>query len=300
MASITTETLARPAPPTHTAASPVARSDAEPPPPHKHPYHLVDPSPWPLIGALFAGLLVVGIIQNAHYGGHSILGIGVIGILGTMFFWWRDVIRESHTPGLHTPVVRIGLRYGMTLFIASEVMFFVAFFWAYFHFAIYPEHVSGATKAIWPPEGVLTFDPFGLPFLNTMILLLSGCTVTWAHHSLLHGDRKALVQGLALTVFLGMSFTALQAYEYAEAPFAFTGGIYPSTFFLATGFHGFHVIVGTTFLAVCLFRAMAGHFTPQRHFGLEAAAWYWHFVDVVWLFLFVCIYWWGAGEIAHH
>ena len=273
---------------------------AEAAPLHKHPYHLVDPSPWPLVGAFAGGALVLGIILLAHYGIHWVLYLGIAGLFTTCFFWWRDVVRESRTPGLHTPVVRIGLRYGMTLFIASEVMFFVAFFWAYFHFALYPEHVSGAATAIWPPKGILTFDPFGLPFLNTMILLLSGCTVTWAHHGLLHGDRKALINGLTITVLLGLSFTALQAIEYAEAPFKFTDGVYPSVFFLATGFHGFHVMVGTTFLLVCLIRAAKGHFTAQRHFGFEAAAWYWHFVDVVWLFLFVCIYFLGAGEIADH
>ena len=273
----------------------------EAPPPHKHPYHLVDPSPWPLVGAIAGAALVGGIIMVAHYDSWWLLIFGVLGVLGTMFLWWRDIIRESRTPGIHTPIVRIGLRYGMALFIASEVMFFVAFFWAYFHYALFPEQVSGhSVPAVWPPKGVYTFDPWSLPFLNTMILLLSGCTVTWAHHSLLHGDRKGLIQGLGLTVLLGMLFTSLQAYEYAVAPFQFTGGVYPSTFFLATGFHGFHVIVGTTFLAVCFFRALKGHFTPQRHFGFEAAAWYWHFVDVVWLFLFVCIYWWGVGEIAHH
>jgi cytochrome c oxidase subunit III len=277
-----------------------AQTTAEPAAPHKHPYHLVDPSPWPLVGAFAGGAWVLGIIMVAHYGTYWMLALGTAGIIATMFFWWRDVIRESRTPGLHTPVVRIGLRYGMTLFIASEVMFFVAFFWAYFHFALYPGHVSGTEAAIWPPKGVLTFDPFGLPFLNTMILLLSGCTVTWAHHALLHGDRQGLIAGLALTVALGVLFTSFQAVEYAAAPFAFTGGVYPSVFFLATGFHGFHVIIGTLFLAVCLFRAIRGHFTPRRHFGFEAAAWYWHFVDVVWLFLFICIYWWGAGEIAEH
>ena len=271
-------------------------------PHHKHPYHLVDPSPWPLVGAFSGGALVTGIILVAHYQSWWLLILGLLGVLFTMFMWWRDVVKESHTPGLHTPIVRIGLRYGMVLFIASEVMFFVAFFWAFFHFALFPDHVSGsvAATATWPPRGVLTFDPWSLPFLNTMILLLSGCTVTWAHHALIHNDRKTLIQGLALTVFLGLCFTGLQAYEYAVAPFAFSGGVYPSTFYLATGFHGFHVIVGTTFLAVCLFRAMKGHFTPEKHFGFEAAAWYWHFVDVVWLFLFVCIYWWGAGEIAAH
>jgi cytochrome c oxidase subunit 3 len=253
------------------------------------------------VGSFAGGALVLGIILWAHYGSRAIFFIGLAGILATMFFWWRDVVKESRTPGLHTPIVRIGLRYGMTLFIASEVMFFVAFFWAYFHFALFPEHVSGAEVAVWPPKGTLTFDPFDLPFLNTMILLLSGCTVTWAHHALLNNDRKGLIRGLTLTVLLGVIFTALQAWEYTLAPFKFyNGGIYSSTFFLATGFHGFHVIVGTTFLFVCLMRALKGHFTPEKHFGFEAAAWYWHFVDVVWLFLFVCIYWWGVGEIAHH
>jgi cytochrome c oxidase subunit 3 len=175
-------------------------------------------------------------------------------------------------------------------------MFYVAFFWAYFNFALFPEHVSNAAVAEWPPAGVHTFDPFHLPFLNTMILLLSGCTITWAHHSLLERDRRGLLTGLALTVVLGLCFTMCQAIEYSHAPFKLVGGgIYPATFFLATGFHGFHVIVGTCFLIVCFFRAQAGQFTPERHFGFEAAAWYWHFVDVVWLFLFICIYVSGAG-----
>jgi cytochrome c oxidase subunit 3 len=254
------------------------------------------------MGAFAGGALVLGIVMVAHYGSWWMLGIGLAGVLATMFFWWRDILKESAAKGLHSPVVRLGLRYGMILFIASEVMFFVAFFWAYFHFALFPDHVSGAAAAtaVWPPAGTLTFDPFGLPLLNTMILLLSGCTVTWAHHALLENDRRSLILGLALTVFLGMFFTFFQAVEYLEAPFQFTGGVYPSTFFLATGFHGFHVIVGTIFLAVCLIRAIRGQFTPEKHFGFEAAAWYWHFVDVVWLFLFICIYWWGAGEIAHH
>jgi cytochrome c oxidase subunit 3 len=265
----------------------------------KQPYHLVDPSPWPIIGAVGGGLTLTGIIFAAHYGSYIMLVLGALVVLGVMFVWWRDVIKESRTPGLHTPVVRLGLRYGMMFFITSEVMFFVAFFWAFFHYALFPEHVSGANPPMWPPAGIKTFDPFHIPFLNTMILLLSGTTITWAHHSLLEGDNKNLVRGLVLTVVLGISFTCFQAYEYSEAPFHFYGGgIYPSTFFLATGFHGFHVIVGTCFLIVCLFRAVAMQFTIQRHFGFEAAAWYWHFVDVVWLFLFTCIYWWGHGVIA--
>jgi cytochrome c oxidase subunit 3 len=272
----------------------------------KQPYHLVDPSPWPIVGAAGAGLLLSGIVFAAHFGGPGQARIydlpmvgGLLLVLLTMFKWWSNVLHESATPGMHSPVVRLGLRYGMTLFITSEVMFFVGFFWAFFNFAIFPEHVAGVLNPTWPPPGIHTFDPFRIPFLNTMILLLSGVTVTWAHHALIENDRKNLLFALGLTILLGMSFTTLQAVEYSEAPFKFAGGgIYPSVFFLATGFHGFHVIIGTTFLAVCWFRARAGGFTPTRHFGFEAAAWYWHFVDVVWLFLFYFIYVWGAGPPA--
>ena len=278
---------------THSPAMPHATSGL------KQPYHLVDPSPWPLLGAAAAGVTVLGIIFAAHYGSYVTLAVGLAMVLGTMFLWWRDVLRESRAAGLHTPVVRLGLRYGMTLFIASEVMFFVGFFWAYFHFALYPEHVLGVANPTWPPPGIKTFDPFHFPLLNTMILLLSGCTITWAHHALIEGNRRHLVMGLGITILLGLAFTTFQAVEYSSAPFAFNGGgVYPSVFFLATGFHGFHVIVGTCFLIVCWFRARGGQFTPQRHFGFEAAAWYWHFVDVVWLFLFVAIYVLGAGVIA--
>ncbi|HJS32666.1 MAG TPA: cytochrome c oxidase subunit 3 [Alphaproteobacteria bacterium] len=272
----------------------------------KQPYHLVEPSPWPIIGAIAAAVLALGALTYMHpemFGpglepGIKALGpwkiiVGVVLVLFTMAGWWRDVIKEANTPGLHSAVVQLGLRYGMFLFITSEVMFFLAFFWAYFHFALFPNEALGG---VWPPKGVVTFDPWDLPFLNTLILLTSGATVTWAHHALKEQNRPHLVYGLALTVLLGISFTAIQAYEYSHAAFGFREGVYPSTFFMATGFHGFHVIVGTIFLAVCLGRAIKGHFTPERHFGFEAAAWYWHFVDVVWLFLFICIYWWGAGS----
>lgn len=258
----------------------------------KQPYHLVDPSPWPILGAFAGAFTLTGIVFVAHYSNYWLLALGLLSVLAVMFFWWRDVLRESATPGTHTPVVRLGLRYGMLFFIASEVMFFLGFFWAFFHYALFPEHVLGTDTPMWPPAGVMTFDPWGLPFLNTMILLLSGTTVTWAHHGLLHGDRKALVNGLAITVGLGLLFSGLQAWEYTLAPFSFVGGgVYASTFFLATGFHGFHVIIGTLFLAVILWRARRGELTPERHFGFEAAAWYWHFVDVVWLGLYVVIYW---------
>lgn len=259
-----------------------------------HPYHLVDPSPWPIVSALSALVLAVGAVDLMHHTGALVFYVGLVMLLLSAFYWWRDVSRESNTPGVHNETVRHGLRMGMVLFICSEVMFFFAFFWAYFHAALDP---TAAIGNIWPPKGVVTFDPFHLPYYNTLLLLMSGTTVTWAHHCLLEGDRKGMLQGLGLTVLLGMTFSIVQAIEYSHAAFALKDGIYPSTFFLATGFHGIHVIIGTIFLAVCWIRAWRGRFTPQAHVGFEAAAWYWHFVDVVWLFLFISIYWWGYRPV---
>ena len=268
-----------------------------------HDFHLVNPSPWPAIGAFCAFILAVGAIMWMHGSNPAIMLIGFAGVFYTMFMWWRDIIGEAHN-GDHTPVVSIHLRYGMIMFIVSEIMFFVAWFWAFFDASLFTgepiQQARGlATGGIWPPAGTHIFDPFHLPLLNTLILLTSGTTVTWAHHALLNNDRKGLIWGLVLTIALGALFTFVQAYEYSHAHFGFSregeGNIYGSTFFMATGFHGFHVLVGTIFLTVCLFRAMKGHFTPQQHFGFEAAAWYWHFVDVVWLFLFACIYIWGSA-----
>ena len=269
-----------------------------------HPYHLVDPSVWPLVGAIAGFALTGGLVLFMHDITSAVLPIGVLLVIFTMVGWWMRVVKEATYEGHHTAVVQISMRYGMLFFIASEVMFFAAFFWAFFDAALFPDGAKQFTRTevtggVWPPDGVHTFAPFDLPFLNTMILLLSGCTVTWAHHALQQGDRQATLQGLALTVVLGVCFTGLQAYEYSHAAFGFRDGIYSSTFYMATGFHGFHVMIGTIFLAVCWLRAYLGHFKPDHHFGFEAAAWYWHFVDVVWLFLFVCVYWWGAGTPAH-
>ena len=265
-----------------------------------HPYHLVNPSVWPLIGAISALALFSGLVMWMHsnpYGGYLFFA-GVLGIAFTMFSWWADVIREAHG-GDHTPIVQLHLRYGMILFIASEVMFFVAWFWAFFDASLFPAQVE-AIGGVWPPRGMHVLDPFGWPLFNTLVLLCSGTTVTWAHHALINGDRRGLINGLWLTIGLGILFTSVQAYEYTHAPFSFTDNIYTSTFFMATGFHGAHVIIGTIFLIVCLFRAYAGHFRPEQHFGFEAAAWYWHFVDVVWLFLFINIYVWGGWGAQYH
>ncbi|CEJ15477.1 Cytochrome c oxidase subunit 3 [bacterium YEK0313] len=270
-----------------------------------HDYHLVPPSPWPFLGSLSAFFMAVGAVMwmkalplAGLKLGPVVFFAGLIGVLYTMFGWWSDVVKEGQQ-GDHTRVVSLHLRYGMIMFIASEVMFFVAWFWAYFDAALFPGEVhqfqrTELTGGHWPPKGIETFNPLHLPLLGTMVLLLSGTTVTAAHHYIVTGERQAAKMYLWFTVALGALFTTLQAYEYSHAHFGFSGNIYGATFFMATGFHGFHVIIGTIFLLVCALRLYKDtHLTPAKHFGFEAAAWYWHFVDVVWLFLFACIYVWG-------
>nr|YP_010625952.1 cytochrome c oxidase subunit III [Sininocellia chikun]WBK02698.1 cytochrome c oxidase subunit III [Sininocellia chikun] len=258
---------------------------------HNHPFHLVDYSPWPLTGALGAFITVSGMIMWFHQFNNSLLLLGNLILILTMIQWWRDITREGTYQGLHTLPVIYGLRYGMILFIVSEVFFFVSFFWAFFHSSLSPVIEIGS---IWPPKGINPFNPLQIPLLNTVILLSSGLTVTWAHHSILENNYNQAIQSLFFTVILGVYFTMLQAYEYYEASFTISDAIYGSTFFMATGFHGLHVIIGTTFLIVCLLRQIFSHFSKTHHFGFEASAWYWHFVDVVWLFLYISIYWWGS------
>nr|WME17539.1 cytochrome c oxidase subunit III [Scelimena sp. 1 XDL-2023a] len=257
---------------------------------NNHPFHLVDPSPWPLTGALGALILTTGLAKWFHTYNPSIMYMGLMVIIMTMIQWWRDIAREATFQGLHTKKVMTGMRWGMILFISSEVLFFFSFFWAFFNSSLSTNVELGL---MWPPAGIQPFNPMNIPLLNTMILLSSGMTVTWAHHSILESKHNQATQSLALTTILGLYFTALQAYEYMEAQFSIADSVYGSTFFMATGFHGIHVIIGTTFLMVCLKRLMSMHFSATHHLGFETAAWYWHFVDVVWLFLYISVYWWG-------
>lgn len=259
-----------------------------------HPYHIVDPSPWPFVGSVAAFTLTSGAVMYFHTYqlGDLVLISGFILVLLTMYVWWRDVVRESSYQGNHTNLVQKGLKYGVIFFIVSEIMFFFSFFWAFFHSSLSPAIELGS---IWPPRGIEALNPWEVPLLNTALLLSSGATVTWAHHAIVAGNRKQAVISLALTVLLGIIFTALQAFEYYEAPFTFADSVYGSTFYLATGFHGAHVIIGTIFLLVCWFRLISNHFSYSHHLGFEGAAWYWHFVDVVWLFLFISIYYWGGN-----
>lgn len=295
----------------------------------QHDYHILEPSPHPLMTSLFALISAIGFvfwINDTHQfdflKNPYLFYAGMIALTVTVFAWWLDVINEAEHQGHHKPVVQLHHRYGMFLFIASEVMFFVAWFWAFFDASLFPAELSEilggnaltdakigdikqplraeALGGIWPPMGIEVFNAWRLPFLNTLILLLSGCTLTYGHHALTHNDRKGFNTGLLATIILGVIFTILQIIEYMHAPFAFKESIYGATFFLATGFHGFHVVVGTLFLIVCYIRSLKGHFKPDHHFGFEAAAWYWHFVDIVWLFLFIAVYIWGNyGGVVH-
>ena len=262
-----------------------------------HDYHILSPSIWPLLGAIGGFVMLFGAVLWMHQVTPFMFFIGFALVLYVMFAWWSEVVSESRI-GDHTPVVRLGLRYGFILFIMSEIMFFAAWFWSFFKHAMYPMHPEGLSPAIdgvWPPVGIETFDPWHLPLINTLILLCSGAAATWAHHALAHeNNRKDMANGLIIAVLLGVLFTGFQAYEYSHAAFGFSGNIYGANFFMATGFHGFHVLVGTIFLFICYLRLRAGDFTPDRHVGFEAAAWYWHFVDVVWLFLFAAVYVWGG------
>nr|YP_009000469.1 cytochrome c oxidase subunit III [Ornithodoros brasiliensis]AHF21683.1 cytochrome oxidase c subunit 3 [Ornithodoros brasiliensis]QZP40886.1 cytochrome c oxidase subunit III [Ornithodoros brasiliensis] len=253
------------------------------------PFHIVDKSPWPLTGSIAALTFMVGLINMMHYKIMSTITLAIMITLLTMIQWWRDICRESTLQGFHTQIVTFNMKWGMSLFIISEVFFFVSFFWAYFHSSLSPNTDIGSQ---WPPLGIMPFNPFSIPLLNTTILLSSGITVTWTHHSILNKKYSSAFYSLLMTIILGCMFSTLQSWEYIQAPFSISDSIYGSTFFMSTGFHGLHVLIGTMFLTIMLIRIHLGQISNNHHFGFEAAAWYWHFVDVVWLFLYTFVYWW--------
>nr|YP_010163980.1 cytochrome c oxidase subunit III [Phloeosinus perlatus]QRK25831.1 cytochrome c oxidase subunit 3 [Phloeosinus perlatus] len=259
--------------------------------PKNHPFHLVDQSPWPILGSLSVFSMLMGFIEWFHQNEPNLMLMGMMSTLLIMYQWWRDIVRESTFQGHHSLKVTMGLRLGMILFISSEVFFFLAFFWAFFHASLSPSMELGL---IWPPKGINPFNPLEIPLLNTLILLSSGLTITWTHHSLMENNFNQSSQSLSLTVMLGILFSILQGFEYMEAPFTISDSLYGATFFMTTGLHGTHVLIGSTFLLICLTRLLSNHYSSIHHFGFEAAAWYWHFVDVVWLFLYISIYWWGS------
>uniref|UniRef100_A0A977JNY4 Cytochrome c oxidase subunit 3 n=1 Tax=Coccotorus chaoi TaxID=2978103 RepID=A0A977JNY4_9CUCU len=256
-----------------------------------HPFHMVDKSPWPFLTSLGIFCMMLGFIKWLYLNETNLLKLSMLINSLTMSQWWRDITRESTLQGLHTNKVITGLRWGMILFIISEIFFFIAFFWAFFHTSLSPSIQLGLN---WPPKMIYPFNPLEIPLLNTMILLSSGISISWTHHSIMENNYTQSIQSLSLTILLGFYFTLLQSYEYTEAPFSIADSVYGSTFFLTTGLHGIHVMIGTIFLTVCFIRLYLNHFSCFHHFGFEAAAWYWHFVDVVWLILYTSMYWWSS------
>nr|AOY39466.1 cytochrome c oxidase subunit 3 [Cerophytidae sp. BMNH 900085] len=256
-----------------------------------HPFHLVNFSPWPILCSLNIMFLMMSVISSFLNFSYLMFYVSLISLMIISMLWWRDIIRESTFQGFHTIKVAMGLRLGMMLFILSEILFFISFFWTFFHSSLTPSMEIGL---MWPPLNILSFNPMHIPLLNTMILISSGVSITWAHHALMENNYKELILGICFTVMFGLYFSILQFYEYLCASFCLSDSIYGSIFFMATGFHGLHVIIGSVFLLTCLLRTIFNQFSQCHHFGLEAAAWYWHFVDVVWLFLYISIYWWGS------
>nr|AZL93070.1 cytochrome c oxidase subunit 3 [Alloxysta sp. ZJUH_2016001] len=255
-----------------------------------YPFHMVSISPWPLLTSLSIFITLTGSIIIFNYKNLMIIFIGMISIMLCSFQWWRDTIRESTYQGFHTKKVYNGLKLGMFLFIISELMLFFSFFWAYFHSALSPNIELGV---LWPPKNIIQFDPYKIPLLNTLILLSSGVTITWSHYSFFKNNKSYGMFSLFLTIMLGLIFTGMQSYEYYQSNFSLSDSIYGSLFFLTTGFHGLHVIIGTIFLTISLLRMMLNHFSSYHYFSFEASAWYWHFVDVIWLIVFTMVYWWN-------
>lgn len=257
----------------------------------KHPFHLVSISPYPFMGAISGLCFLFGFVVALHLDCYLLLVDGLCMLLFLSAFWWRDVVIEAVYLGLHTLRVQSGLSLGISLFIVSEAFFFLSWFWAFLHSSLSPTVEIGC---LWPPAGLRPVVASSLPLLNTIILLTSGITLTWSHSCLRNGLFSTSFFSLAYTILLGLLFTVLQCSEFYLCSFTIADSVFGSRFFMATGFHGIHVIIGTLFLIVCLLRLSCAHFTPTRHLGFLFAIWYWHFVDVIWLLLFLIIYVWGS------
>jgi cytochrome c oxidase subunit 3 len=258
-----------------------------------HPYHLVSPSPWPFYASISLWTLTISAALSMHNFGnlYFLVYFALFTVVISMTLWFRDIISEATYLGDHTLAVQKGLNLGIILFIVSEALFFMAIFWAFFHSALTPTVELGAQ---WPPLGIEPINPFELPLLNTVILLSSGATITYAHHSIIQRNRKGNLYGSVYTIVLALLFTLLQGIEYSVSSFTLSDGAFGTCFFFGTGFHGFHVIIGTIFLSVAYWRSIAYHNTSNHHLGLEGGILYWHFVDVIWLFLYISIYYWGS------
>nr|YP_010610470.1 cytochrome c oxidase subunit III [Cyphonia clavata]WAP90799.1 cytochrome c oxidase subunit III [Cyphonia clavata] len=258
---------------------------------NNHPYHLVDKSPWPIVGATGLMTMTSGLVMMFHKNDIKLMILGLLITTLTMIQWWRDTIREATFQGMHTKKVMKSMKMGMIMFILSEIMFFLSFFWAFFHSSLSPSIEIGM---LWPPMNIKPFNPMSIPMLNTTILLASGISMTWAHSAIVMNNKTQSKKSMILTIMMGVYFTILQAMEYYEAPFCLSDSVYGSTFFMTTGFHGIHVIIGTMFIITMMMRLNKLHYSNKHHVGFECSAWYWHFVDVIWLFLYMSMYWWGS------
>nr|ASR18173.1 cytochrome c oxidase subunit III [Tricentrus sp. EMHAU-15041605] len=258
---------------------------------NNHPFHLVDKSPWPIMSSMSLLCLTSGAIIMFNTKTYYLITIGILITIMCMIQWWRDIVRESTFQGLHSIKVTQNMKLGMILFILSEIMFFVSFFWSFFHSSLSPSIEIGMN---WPPLNIKSFNPMGIPLLNTMILLSSGVSMTWSHSSLLMKNYSQSMKSMIITIILGLYFSMLQLYEYLESPFCISDSVYGSSFFMSTGFHGIHVLIGSVFILTSMIRLKKLHYSNYHNVGFECSAWYWHFVDVVWLFLYVSIYWWGG------
>uniref|UniRef100_A0AAU7BNB0 Cytochrome c oxidase subunit 3 n=1 Tax=Leptopilina myrica (nomen nudum) TaxID=2964900 RepID=A0AAU7BNB0_9HYME len=252
-------------------------------------FHLVTVSPWPILSSFSVMSMLVGSVMMFNEKISYLMYLGGVTTILCSGQWWRDVVREGTFQGSHSSRVVDGLKMGMMLFILSEVMFFLSFFWTFFHSSLSPNIEVGG---VWPPNNIMQFDPFQLPMLNTVILLSSGVLVTWSHYSILNKDNEGSQVGLMGTIGLGLVFSMIQYMEYYEASFSMSDSVFGSIFFLVTGFHGAHVIIGSIFLLIILIRMSMTHLSSLHHFGFEAASWYWHFVDVIWIFVYILVYWW--------
>jgi len=259
----------------------------------KHLFHIVDPSPWPIITALSAFFMLSGLAFYMHriaFGGYFFF-FGIVAVASCMFFWFTDVVKEASFAGYHSLAVRTGIRYGFLLFIISEIMLFFGFFWAFFHSSFCPSILLGAQ---WPPVGIVVIPVLEFPLFNTALLIISGLSITWAHRGIALGSFREAIDAFIITIFLGFLFVGLQMFEYYEAFFNISDSVYSTTFYTLTGLHGMHVIVGASFITICFIRLLRRHFLTNHYLGFIFAVWYWHFVDAVWILLFLSVYCWGS------
>nr|CAD5105744.1 cytochrome c oxidase subunit 3 [Singhiella simplex] len=257
---------------------------------NNHFFHLVTHSPWPILVALNLLNLGTAIVGMIVYSDYALMMISIIVLIAISSQWWRDIIREALYEGTRSVKINQTMGLGMLFFIVSEVWFFISFFWSYFYYSLSPDFTIGMA---WPAHGIQPMSFMDIPLLNTLTLLTSGFFVTWSHHALVNHDYKQASLALCLSILSGLYFVIIQAYEYMNSTFSFNDSVFGNSFYILTGFHGIHVMIGLIFISISWFRMVSIQFSPSSFHGYEYSIWYWHFVDLVWLFLYTFLYWWG-------